>query len=199
MCQAHTCSRHRCLIPNPCLPVQLVQRCRPNPAHLALAAFERKVTEDGRRFTLITQVLGATAACVPKQMFFRVLLDAVSTSNEALLSTSGSGRTLMGYMQLLGRGMSSCYMALYGMSVGLTGMLSSSSGIIRDRSQHSAYTHDYLHQQRIVCMLRVGGEGERSGSPCRRGMKASKPYENRKQPLVSTGSTQAIIRGLLPL
>ncbi|CAL5219744.1 g1642 [Coccomyxa viridis] len=34
---------------------ELVQRCRPNPAHLALAAFERKVTEDGRRFTLITQ------------------------------------------------------------------------------------------------------------------------------------------------
>ena len=45
--------------------VQLVQRCQPNPAHLALAAYERKAFENGREFTLITQVLYNAAVCIP--------------------------------------------------------------------------------------------------------------------------------------
>ncbi len=47
---------------------------------------------------------------------------ASNTSNGRLLSTSELGRILMGYMQLLGRGTSSCCMAPCGTSVGLTGM-----------------------------------------------------------------------------
>lgn len=34
---------------------QLVAACKPNPAHYALAAFERKQASLGKQFTLITQ------------------------------------------------------------------------------------------------------------------------------------------------
>lgn len=58
---------HPALIPVPhwlsayaFLAVQLVQKCRPNPAHLALSAYEKMVTEEGRQFTLITQVITVT-------------------------------------------------------------------------------------------------------------------------------------------
>ena len=37
------------------LACQVVSRSKPNPAHLALAAFERKCERQGKRLTLITQ------------------------------------------------------------------------------------------------------------------------------------------------
>lgn len=46
-----------------CPSVQLVQKCRPNPAHLALSAYEKILTQQDRQFTLITQVTISSVVC----------------------------------------------------------------------------------------------------------------------------------------